>query len=100
MLISILTRVRVYRPNLPGLMKKCPSLVQTSLLVAAMLLTFRVSGVGAANPNFPNGTGDIRKDAPGDPEFDRAEPDDADGGYIPGLSVFGEQFELFGFAPA
>jgi hypothetical protein len=73
---------------------------RTLVALAALALCLRASGAGAANPNFPDGTSNVRLNAPDDPEFDRAEPDDADGGYVPGLSVFDEQFELFGFALA
>jgi hypothetical protein len=73
------------------------TLLLAPLALAACLCTL---GAGAANPNFPDGTGSVRQNAPDDPQFDRAEPDDADGGYVPGLSVFAEQFELFGFPPA
>jgi hypothetical protein len=81
---------------------RTPSHPRTLLALAgiALALCLKASGVGAANPNFPDGTSNVRLNAPDDPEFDRAEPDDADGGYVPGLSVFDEQFELFGFALA
>src|SRR5690349_7643110 len=73
-----------------------------SLILGAFAVAFALaaSGAGAANPNFPDGTSSVRQNAPDDPEFDRAEPDDPDGGYLPGDSVFDEQFELFGFPPA
>src|SRR2546421_5034993 len=66
---------------------------------AALLLGGGLAAL-AANPSFPNKTGDIRQDAPDEPGFDRAEPDDASGDYRPGTSVFDENWQLFGFAPA
>ena len=56
---------------------------------AALLLGGGLAAL-AANPSFPNKTGDIRQDAPDEPGFDRAEPDDASGDYRPGTSVFDE----------
>jgi Subtilase family/FG-GAP-like repeat len=71
---------------------------RTSSLVALILLVAAAAARGA-NPNFPNGTGNFRMDAPDEPGFDRAEPDDASGDYVPGTSVFEENWQLFGFAP-
>jgi hypothetical protein len=59
-----------------------------------------VAGQARMFPGPPTDT-DPRANTPNDPDFDKAEPDDADMVCMPGAcSVFDEQHRLFGFAPA
>src|SRR6184192_1705852 len=74
--------------------------------IAAVLLPVALAAaalLGVAQTRiFPGPPTDTnpRANTPNDPDFDKAEPDDEDGDFVPGTSVFEEDNRLFGFAPA
>src|SRR5712692_1297827 len=71
-------------------------------LVACILVVAATSAVIAYTRSFPGPPTDTnpRANTPNDPDFDRAEPDDEDGDFMPNAaSVFDEDHRLFGFAP-
>ena len=70
-------------------------------LVAAVVLgsTALLIAQSRMFPGPPTDT-NPRANTPNDPDFDRAEPDDEDGDYVSGTSVFAESNRLFGFAPS
>ena len=72
-----------------------------ALVVVVALAAAAVLGV-AQTRTFPGPPTDTnpRANTPNDPDFDKAEPDDEDGDFVPGTSVFEEDNRLFGFAPA
>src|SRR5207253_94355 len=72
-----------------------------ALVVLAALAAAAVLGV-AQTRTFPGPPTDTnpRVNTPNDPDFDLAEPDDEDGDFVPGTSVFQEDNRLFGFPPA
>src|SRR5213593_3228555 len=72
-----------------------------AVLVLVALAAAALLGV-AQTRTFPGPPTDTnpRANTPNDPDFDKAEPDDEDGDFVPGTSVFEEDNRLFGFAPA
>src|SRR5881409_2186371 len=74
--------------------------------IAAVLLPVALGAAAllgvAQTRTFPGPPTDTnpRANTPNDPDFDKAEPDDEDGDFVPGTSVFEEDNRLFGFAPA
>src|SRR6202158_1065611 len=71
-------------------------------LVACLITVTAVAVVRGAGRMFPGPATDTnpRANTPNDPDFDKAEPDDEDGDFVPGqFSVFDEANRLFGFAP-
>src|SRR5881227_2845639 len=74
--------------------------------IAAVLLPVALAAAAllgvAQTRTFPGPPTDTnpRANTPNDPDFDKAEPDDEDGDFVPGTSVFEEDNRLFGFAPA
>src|SRR5437667_2704027 len=74
--------------------------------IAAVLLPVALGAAAllgvAQTRTFPGPPTDTnpRANTPNDPDFDSAEPDDEDGDFVPGTSVFEEDNRLFGFAPA
>src|SRR5881397_1994054 len=71
------------------------------IVIGALVAFAAVVAVGQVRmfPGPPTDT-NPRANTPNDPDFDRAEPDDEDGDFVPGTSVFEEDNRLFGFAPA
>src|SRR6059036_3273990 len=69
------------------------------VLVALAAATTVVVAQTRMFPGPPTDT-NPRANTPNDPDYDRAEPDDEDGDFVPGTSVFEEDNRLFGFAPA
>ncbi|MGH2747469.1 MAG: S8 family serine peptidase [Actinomycetota bacterium] len=58
-------------------------------------------GVAQQEDRFPSSDPDPRVGTPNDPRYDCSEPDDEDRGAVePCHSIYDEQFNLFGFAPA
>src|SRR5438874_12295972 len=72
-----------------------------AVLLPVALAAAAVLGV-AQTRTFPGPPTDTnpRVNTPNDPDFDLAEPDDEDGDFVPGTSVFQEDNRLFGFPPA
>ncbi|MDP3856344.1 MAG: PKD domain-containing protein [Stagnimonas sp.] len=68
------------------------------LLAAVAALALVTGLLGAESSRFPSSNPDLRVGTPNDPDFDCAEPDDEDGATCAG-DLFGQQFNLFGFAP-
>ncbi len=70
-------------------------------LLAAGLAALTTTFVVAQTRMFPGPPTDTnpRLNTPNDPDFDLAEPDDEDGDFVSGTSVYDEQNRLFGFAP-
>lgn len=75
-------------------MRVRPLLLAASVAVAAIGVPAAASDHG----RFPSSDPDPRVGTPDDPRFDCAEPDDPDDAQC--SSIFDEQYELFGFAPA
>ena len=75
-----------------------PTIAFLALLALAAVVALGV----AQTRTFPGPPTDTnpRANTPNDPDFDSAEPDDEDGDFVPGTSVFEEDNRLFGFAPA
>jgi Subtilase family len=69
------------------------------LALIALLVPLAATPALAANPDFPGKDPDesVRANTPDDPQFDACEPDNSGGPTC--ASVFGEQYERFGFAP-
>ena len=69
-------------------------------LIALALVAALATVVVAAGRMFPGPPTDAspRINTPNDPDYDRAEPDDEDGDFVPATSVFNEDNNLFGFA--
>src|SRR5438477_6065005 len=73
----------------------------TATLVAVALAALTTTYVVAYTRSFPGPPTDTnpRLNTPSDPDYDKAEPDDEDGDFTSGTSVYDEQNRLFGFAP-
>jgi len=73
----------------------------TTSLVAVALAALTATYVVAYTRSFPGPPTDTnpRLNTPNDPDFDKAEPDDEDGDFASGTSVYDEENRLFGFAP-
>src|SRR5205823_11891603 len=73
--------------------------------IAAVLLPVALGAAAllgvAYTRSFPGPPTDTnpRLNTPNDPDFDKAEPDDEDGDFVSGTSVYDEENRLFGFAP-
>src|SRR2546422_4928775 len=74
-----------------------PTIAFLALLALAAVVALGV----AQTRTFPGPPTDTnpRANTPNDPDFDRSEPDDEDGDFFAGSSVFDEDNRLFGFAP-
>jgi len=77
--------------------------ISVPIMVGVLAVLFAAAGTIMAQPQTDRFPGppdsDVRDNTPNDPGFDCAEPDDEDGADC-GKSLFNEQFNLFGFAPA
>src|SRR5437773_8080563 len=75
---------------------------RTAVLAALALGVLTTALVVADSRLFPGPPTDTnpRANTPNDPDFDKAEPDDEEGDFVPGTSGFEEHNRLFGFAPA
>ncbi len=69
------------------------------IAIAGMVVVPLGAAAQEAASRFPSSDPDVRVGTPDDPRFDCAEPDDEDSG-VGCESVFDEQWQLFGFAPA
>jgi len=67
------------------------------VLGAALLAA---AGAQAQSGRFPSSDPDPRVGTPNDPDYDCSEPDDEDADVEDCPSIYDEQFNLFGFAPA